>query len=553
MDPQHSAQDVLRCTLCKTEVALMYCNVCNTHLCKNCVVIHFSDKSKVHTVVSIEQFLSTLSYSKCTIHPAKQCELHCTQCDIAICISCISSGQHIGHKAVDVIEDFEAKKEVLKKDLQEIEKSLFPKYEEAATNIQIQKADQRKNSQKLTTELKKHGEALHKEIDNIIQSKQTEIDVMDSKHQAVLDKQEDAINNTINEMKQVIQDLKRLLDTSDVSIVSKYQSRIKEFRKLPSKLNICLPNFQPVKINREQLLKQFGSLSPLSMETEEQGYTLPSPGAEFSPPLRPLLDVPQLITELDTEYEYLYGVSCLSDEEIWTRGDDKSLKLYNLNGELVKSVQTKSGNMPQDISVTRSGGLLYTDFYDRYINLVSGTQIQTLIPLQGWKPRDVCCTFSGDLLVIIDRDDGKQSKVVRYSGSTEKQSIQWDYQGKPLYTSGDFKYLSENKNLDICVADYKACAVVVVSAAGKLRFRYTGPPSTTRVSFYSVGTDSQSNILTSDFGNNRIHILDQDGHFLRYIDNCGLQFPWGLCVDSRDNLIVSENVTGKLKKIQYYK
>ena len=122
--------------------------------------------------------------------------------------------------------------------MQEIEKSIFIKYEKAASNIQIQKADQRKNSQKLTAELMKHGEALYKEIDIIIQSKQAEIDVIDSKHQAVLDKQEDAINDTIIEIKQVIQDLKSLLDTSDVSLVSKYQSRIKEFRKPPHKSRI---------------------------------------------------------------------------------------------------------------------------------------------------------------------------------------------------------------------------------------------------------------------------------------------------------------------------
>ena len=38
-----------------------------------------------------------------------------------------------------------------------------------------QKADQSKNYQKVTAELRKHGEALNKEIDFIIQNKQAEI------------------------------------------------------------------------------------------------------------------------------------------------------------------------------------------------------------------------------------------------------------------------------------------------------------------------------------------------------------------------------------------
>ncbi|XP_078312494.1 uncharacterized protein LOC111132642 [Crassostrea virginica] len=545
MDPRHSAQDVLLCTLCKTEVAVMHCNVCHTHLCRDCVVIHFSDKSQIHTVVPIVQFLSTLNYPKCPNHPTKQCELHCQQCNVPFCTSCISSGQHSGHKAINIYEDFDVEREVLKKKLQELENSIFPKYEEAASNIQIQKADQRKNSQKLTAELNKHGEALHKEIKNIIQSKQAEIDVMDRKHQAALEKQKDAINRTITEMKQVIQDLKNLLDTCNVSLVSKYQSRNEEFRKLPHKLKMSLPTFQSVKINKEQIMKLFGSLTPLSIETEEQGYTVPTPGAESSPSNRTLLDVPQIITELDTGSEYLYGVSCLSDEEIWTRGgEENNLKLYNLRGELMKSVRSKSGNVPQDIAVTRSGGLLYTDYRDSSINLVSGTQIQTLIKLRGWNPRGVCTcsTSSEDLLVIIDSDDEKQSKVVRYSDSTETQSIQWDDQGKPLYSSKDIEYLSENKNLDICVADNDASAVVVVSATGKLRFRYTVLPSTPRESLspFGITTDSQSNILTSDNNNNRIHIIDKDGHIIRFIDNCGLLCPWGLCVDPRDNLFVVE-------------
>nr|XP_022331736.1 uncharacterized protein LOC111129573 [Crassostrea virginica] len=142
-----------------------------------------------------------------------------------------------------------------------------------------------------------------------------------------------------------------------------------------------------IKINREELLKQFGSINPLSIETEEQGYTVPSPGAESSPPARPLLDVPRFITDIsNTGYDYLSNVSCLSDEEIWTSGDNEIMKLYNMKGELLKSIQTKSGNMPADIAVTRSGD---TDT-DHTI---------------GGKPDGLCSTSSGDLLVIVTSDD----------------------------------------------------------------------------------------------------------------------------------------------------
>eukprot|EP00105_Crassostrea_gigas_P003963 XP_011417014.1 PREDICTED: uncharacterized protein LOC105320675 [Crassostrea gigas] len=556
MGTRRSAQDVLQCQICETHVPLMHCDICHIHLCVTCVGEHLLDESSEHKVVSMKKRGLNPTCSK---HFTKLCELHCEQCDIPICLECVSSGEHLGHKSVQILKILETKKTVLQRDLQELEKFIYPKYQDIASNILAQKVDLNKNALKLTTDISRYGEDFHREIDIAIKILKSDVDEIESKHLVILNKQENEIKISISEIAQSIANLMKLLDSNDVSLVSAYKSRNAEFKRLPPKLIVTLPKFTPQKINKEQIYQQFGSLPALSIKIEEHGYTMDSLGAMSSTQDRPLIDEPRIITEINTEFKIFHmlgNVSCPSDDEVWTCGKDRIMRLYNLKGKLVNSIRSTSGNIPGDITVTQKGELVYTDYHDRTVNIKKNAQIETFVNLRGWRPRCVCCASSGDLLVIMVSDDKEQEKVVRYSGSTEKQVIQFDEKGQPLYSAGCCpKYISENKNLDICVADSTAHAVVVVNQVGKLRFTYTCPPSTTMKQFRPIGitTDSQSRILTADLNNNRIHILDKDGQFLRYIDNCHLHDPWGLCVDTRDNLYVTELKTAKVKKIQYYK
>ncbi|XP_055999415.1 uncharacterized protein LOC130047834 [Ostrea edulis] len=553
MHPRRSAQEVLLCDLCETVPLQSHCELCNINLCVNCAVKHLSDSSKRHKVVPFLHRKSTPNYPKCPDHADKHCEIYCEKCDVPVCSTCVTSGKHKGHDISDVLEKLSAKTESLQKDLEELETRIYPRYEKMVSNVQSEKAELETNYGKLTTAADQQGEVLHREITAIVNQRKSAIAEMKTKHLDALDKNTEEITQKMAELKQIMSDLKSILKSNDVSLTSTYKSRNSEFRTVPPTVRVTLPSFSPQKINKDQLNEMFGSMSPLSFNTEH-GDTMKSAEAVSSPPVKPLLDEPRVTATIDTGYIELYNVSCLSEDQVWTCSlNNKTMKLLNLQSELLTSIQTKSGNEPLDIAVTRDGDLVYTDNSNNTVNLIKNKQIQTVITLQGWRPLSVCCTAGNDLLVTMYSGDRKPSKVVRYSGSTEKQSIQFDDQGRPLYSSGpSYKYLSENRNLDICVADCEASAVVVVNQSGKLRFRYTGHPSNTKQSFYPFGitTDSQSHILTAEYHNHRIHILDQDGQFLRYI-HCDLEYPFGLCVDIRDNLFVAEWGTTKVKKIQY--
>nr|XP_034309658.1 tripartite motif-containing protein 2 isoform X3 [Crassostrea gigas] len=554
MDPRRTAQDVLRCDLCETPVPPMYCDICLIHLCKACVGGHLSEFAKEHKIVPFEKRGSS---TKCPNHFSKICELYCEQCDIPICVQCTSSTQHQGHTFVYIVKILEKQRTVLQKDLQELEKFIYPKYQEIASSIPVQKAFLNTSSQKIASDISKHGEEMHREIDVIIKKLKSDLDEMDSKYLAALNKHEEEIKHMLSDITQTIADLKKILNSDDVGLVSAYKSRNAEFRRLPPKLKVTLPRFSPQKIDKQQISAHFGSLSELSIKTKEQNYTIDSSSTAHSPPERSLIDVPQIITEINTDFKNAKNVSCLNDEDIWIHGNDNILKLYNLQRGLIKSMKTKSGKRAEDVAVTRSGDLLYTNYLDRTLNIVKNTKIQTVITLQGWRPSGVCSTSSSDILVAMNNDDWKTpSKVVRYSGFIEKQSIQYKENGQALYSSGgSTKYISENRNQDISVSDCGAGEVVVVNQAGKFRFTYTGLTSSAKELFepYGITTDSHSHILIADLDNHGIHIVDRDGQFLRFIDNCHLEKPFGLCVNTRDNLFVADAKTCKVKKIQYYK
>ena len=555
MDPDYSAQDVARCDLCKTAIAKNYCDFCHVNLCKPCVGEHISDEYDKHKIVPFQERKSTLIYPKCAAHENEECKYQCKDCKIFVCFECVVSNQHQGHQYSKLEEMFTALKTQIKKDEEELENLILPKYEEIAVDLEREIASLDGEYEKLTTEMSKLRQEMHREVDNAVNLMEMEIGEIKVKHHSILQTHLDEIKEIQVLIQQSQTDRNELKESNKVCLTIQYTSKNAEYSHFPPKLKVTMPEFNPKQIEREELCRLFGELIPLSTTLEERVFT----AKELNTSVRELLDKAEVLNTIKTGHSYLRSVTCLNDEHIWTSGETADMKCFNIQGVLQKTNQTKFGERPRNIAVDFDGTVLYSDETQKTVYKVKNGKAEEIITLQGWKPAELCVTSSSDLLVTMysHRDDYAQSKVVRYSGSTVKQTIQFDDEGQPLYSgNGLLKYISENRNLDICVADLGARAVVVVNQAGKLRFRYSGHPSTNKTKQFKpfgITTDSHSRILAVDWNNKCIQILDADGQFLCYIDNCGLSYPYGMCVDSNDNLFVCEYNKGDVKKIKYMK
>lgn len=82
------------------------------------------------------------------------------------------------------------------------------------------------------------------------------------------------LNAACLKLKKNINNLRELLDSKNIYLVSSYKSRNAEFRTLPPKLSISLASFMPSDINKPLICQQIGSFSASSIEAIERKYTM---------------------------------------------------------------------------------------------------------------------------------------------------------------------------------------------------------------------------------------------------------------------------------------
>lgn len=249
MDAQQGRQKSVNCDLCESPDHPLYCETCQINLCRACVGNHL-DSPVRHQIIPFETRDSALIFSICKEHSPKQCKLHCEECDVFICVHCVTSSDHMDHKIVDAKIKFESSKDHLQKDLQEFNNLISAKYLDIAKDIRVRMSTFYTYFRELESTLSQQREKWYGEIDNAISEMQIDLSRIKHNLSLPLSSQELDIKINISEINKNILVIEHLLQSNEVYKVSAYKSNIARFRKLPPKFEIGLPKFSPPKLQK---------------------------------------------------------------------------------------------------------------------------------------------------------------------------------------------------------------------------------------------------------------------------------------------------------------
>ena len=522
-----------------------------------------SDESKDHKVVKFQSRNSNPIYPYCSVHPKERCEMHCQPCYKPICSACVASEEHKSHKVTQILQIWESKKQDIEKDNSELQSKIAPLYQKMLDRISERITEIEDNAEETDKSITRHSEGWHEEVNKIVKvlksqnQQRKEVNINSLKAHSL------EMNDALSKINEVVDLNEDLLFSSNLEKAFSYTSQNAAFRKGPVGVYAPVSKFQPEQIQQEKIVELFGSLSIVSPLSS---YLCPDTGEL-------LMKAPQCVDPTIDElniFDPILDIAPFHAGEIVAifvrniklfstrlQGETKSIALredccYQASflDNIVRNTHRFGLNefkRPSSISVSKDGDFVYCNSLSNSVNVVKNDIDENLINLHDWSPLGVCFTMSGDMLVSMIHDRNP-SKVVRYNGTKEKQIIQFDDRRSPLFSFDENLYIIENQNRDICVSCEEN--VVVVSEIGKRRFRYPSERMQRPFSPKGLATDSYCHILIADNRGDRVHIIDQAGNFLRYID-CSIWKPWRLCIDAESFLFVANEDGMSISKIKY--
>ncbi|XP_052684539.1 uncharacterized protein LOC128164635 [Crassostrea angulata] len=545
-----------------------YCNPCHQRLCERCRDEHQkSPDTKEHEVVTYKQRKPQLPEEKCNLHPKRNVEILCKECNVPLCAKCIFMKEHTGHQLDDLEEKYAEKVAFCRSEISKIQEYYLSTSQGLKKEIREDVMEIKKTMDNIRNSIKTEAESLKELVDRVTSDKLEQANKIEETLLKTLNLQEKTYEDYTEYLEKLLKEFHRYKSITNFRVLFSEDFDKLKIQSIPETTQLVLPVFTAGQFYKDDVSKLLGSVNfpntkpdnrtikPMETASTQLKLTGKQTRRDVEKlDMKQTLSLSSSVTKVK-EYtvpgvDRVYHLSLGKSGRLWCSDHYGNLVQIDLEGNQLQKIQT-SGKDEGYHTVTPTGDLLYADRDNKVINRIKqDNTITTFIKTGDWEPISIHSShINGDVLVGMEK--GVEAKVTRYNKTgKEIQNIQRDNNGQELYEYPHF--ITENINGDICTSNFNKRAVVVVNKSGQHRFSYTGRGS--GVSPDGICTDLLGHIIVCNgcFGNNSLDIIDQDGQFLSQLlpPQQGI-LPCCVCVDDESNLHVGQLYTNTVTVYKY--
>nr|XP_034305632.1 RING finger protein 207-like [Crassostrea gigas] len=176
-----------------------YCNDCCQPKCEQCRDEHQKNKkTKNHEAVPYKQRKRKIPIEKCKIHPTKDIDIHCEECQIPICSKCTVTKEHRGHLFIDLDMVFAEKYSLCHAEIAKIRRYFEPTSQNLKTEIADDVTEIKKNMEDIRTAMKAEAEAIKNLVDTVTSDNIEQVNKIEQSLLETLSGQNQNIDDYIN-------------------------------------------------------------------------------------------------------------------------------------------------------------------------------------------------------------------------------------------------------------------------------------------------------------------------------------------------------------------
>ena len=394
------------------------CNVCHLLMCERCRDEHSKDPvNKTHDVVLYRQRKRELPEKKCKLHPTKNLDIRCRECDIPVCSKCCTMQEHQGHHYDDLEEIYAENFALCQTEVSKIQTYFLPTSKEMKEVINDDIVKIKSILESIRTSMKAEAESLKSLVDEVTSENIEQTYSIEKTLLKMLDSQETTYDEYITYLEKLLKEICKKMANETFDICSSTIVEQLKIQNIPETTKPGLPVFSSGQCTKDDVIKLLGKVKLPDTEPEKRTIK-PMENASTQSDVKLTLSLSSSVTKVREcsvpGVVSAHHVSVDKSGRLWASDDTGNLVQTDLQGKKLQKIQTSGGWEGYHTS-TQDGDLIYTDKDKRVIyGITPDKKITEFIKTGDWTPLSVHFSRINEGILVGMIKDGK-AKVTRYS------------------------------------------------------------------------------------------------------------------------------------------